>query len=107
MGQSSVYFFDRPARIWEETLPLGNGRIGLMPDGGIDRESWLLNSLGQIRRLLFEGRNDEAQKLMYQTFVCSECSVWKLSIIWLFDRQFYLFGQLGFGKELSATLGFG
>ena len=41
MGQSSVYFFDRPARIWEETLPLGNGRIGLMPDGGIDRESWL------------------------------------------------------------------
>lgn len=84
-----TYGFDRPAALWGETLPLGNGRIGLMPDGGVDTESVLLNeismwsgsrqdtdnpeayrSLGQIRRLLFEGRNDEAQALMYQSFVC-------------------------------------
>lgn len=83
------YFFDKPARIWEETIPLGNGRIGLMPDGGVDQESVLLNeismwsgskqdtdnpqaylSLAKIRSLLFEGRNDEAQELMYQTFIC-------------------------------------
>lgn len=83
------YGFDRPAEIWEESLPLGNGRIGLMPDGGVETETILLNeismwsgsrqdtdnpnayrSLGQIRRLLFEGRNDEAQELMYQSFVC-------------------------------------
>ena len=84
-----AYHFDEPARMWEETLPLGNGRLGMMPDGGIDRENILLNeismwsgskqdtdnpqavwSLANIRRLLFEGKNDEAQDLMYRTFVC-------------------------------------
>lgn len=84
-----IYHFEEPATIWEETFPLGNGRIGLMPDGGIDKENYLLNeismwsgskqntdnpdayrSLKTIRELLFEGRNDEAQQLMYETFVC-------------------------------------
>lgn len=84
-----AYHFDEPARIWEETLPLGNGRLGMMPDGGINKENILLNeismwsgskqdtdnpqavwSLANIRRLLFEGKNDEAQDLMYRTFVC-------------------------------------
>lgn len=88
-GKEVSYYFDRPARIWEETLPLGNGRIGMMPDGGIEWENVLLNeislwsgskqdtdnpyayySLANIRRLLFEGRNDEAQDLMYKTFIC-------------------------------------
>ncbi|MDR3269525.1 MAG: glycoside hydrolase family 95 protein [Tannerella sp.] len=84
-----TYYFDAPAAIWEETFPLGNGRIGLMPDGGIEKENYVLNeislwsgskqntdnpnaakSLPKIRKLLFEGRNDEAQQLMYETFVC-------------------------------------
>jgi alpha-L-fucosidase 2 len=83
------YYFETPARIWEETLPLGNGRLGMMPDGGINRETVVLNEislwsggkqdaanpdayryLSRIRKLLFEGRNDEAQDLMYTTFVC-------------------------------------
>ncbi|MDR0566336.1 MAG: glycoside hydrolase family 95 protein [Prevotellaceae bacterium] len=84
-----AYHFDEPAKIWEETFPLGNGRIGLMPDGGINEERYVLNeismwsgskqntdnpnalkSLPKIRELLFGGRNDEAQQLMYETFVC-------------------------------------
>lgn len=28
-------YYVTPATIWEETLPLGNGRLGIMPDGGI------------------------------------------------------------------------
>ena len=40
-----AYHFDEPARMWEETLPLGNGRLGMMPDGGIDRENILLNEI--------------------------------------------------------------
>ncbi|MCD7851205.1 MAG: glycoside hydrolase family 95 protein [Parabacteroides sp.] len=88
-GKPLSYHFNAPANIWEETFPLGNGRLGLMPDGGVERENIVLNeismwsgskqdtdnpqayySLAQIRRLLFEGRNDEAQELMYNTFVC-------------------------------------
>jgi alpha-L-fucosidase 2 len=88
---SSYYrvWFNQPADKWEETLPLGNGRIGIMPDGGIYEESLVLNEitlwsggvqdannpeagkhLPEIQRLLFEGRNDEAQDLVYKTFVC-------------------------------------
>ena len=88
-GKPLSYHFDAPAEIWEETFPLGNGRLGLMPDGGINTENIVLNeismwsgskqdtdnpqayySLAAIRKLLFEGRNDEAQELMYNTFVC-------------------------------------
>lgn len=83
------YHFDKPAKIWEETLPLGNGRLGMMPDGGIDQETFVLNEislwsgsvqetenpdaypyLARIRQLLFDGKNDEAQELMYAHFVC-------------------------------------
>lgn len=83
------YHFDAPATRWEERFPLGNGRIGIMPDGGIYREEYVLNEISmwsgspqdadnpeagkylpKIRELLFQGRNDEAQKLMYGTFTC-------------------------------------
>ena len=83
------YHFDRPADVWEETFPLGNGRIGMMPDGGVSNETVVLNeismwsgspqdalnplavnSLPIIRKLLFEGRNAEAQEYMYKTFTC-------------------------------------
>ncbi len=83
------YYFDSPAKVWEESVPLGNGRIGMMPWGGVMRERLVLNEitlwsgqkqdadnpdafqyLGKIRSLLFEGKNKEAQDLMYKTFTC-------------------------------------
>ena len=88
---SSKYrlWFREPATIWEATLPLGNGHLGMMPDGGIHREKIVLNDitlwsggpqdadnpeaaqhLPEIQKLLFEGKNDEAQELVYRTFVC-------------------------------------
>jgi len=93
IGQNSQnewqYYFDKPATIWEESVPLGNGRIGMMPWGGVERERVVLNEislwsgnkqdadnpdaykyLGEIRRLLFEKKNKEAQELMYKTFTC-------------------------------------
>lgn len=82
-------WYDSPARMWEEALPLGNGRLGMMPDGGVFQERITLNDitmwsgsfedtrnpdalkyLPRIRRLLLEGKNDEAQQLMYVHFSC-------------------------------------
>lgn len=83
-------WYDKPAQVWEETLPLGNGRLGMMPDGGIMNEHVVLNDitlwsgapqdannynaykvLPQIRKLLLEGKNDEAQDLINKDFVCT------------------------------------
>src|ERR1700736_6678830 len=69
-------WYDKPAGQWEETLPLGNGRLGLTPDGGVAEEKIVLNditlwngspqdannydaykSLPSIRKYLLEGKN--------------------------------------------------
>ena len=34
-----------PAQIWEECYPLGNGHLGMMPDGGIEKETIVLNDI--------------------------------------------------------------
>ena len=45
-GQSDqTLWYDEPAAQWEETLPLGNGRLGMMPDGGIVKEHIVLNEI--------------------------------------------------------------
>lgn len=83
-------WFDKPAKQWEETLPLGNGHLGMTPDGGIINEHIVLNditlwsgsvqdannydahkSLPEIRKLLFEGKNAAAQALVDQHFICT------------------------------------
>lgn len=85
---SQMLHYNRPATQWEETLPLGNGRLGMMPDGGIDREHIVLNEISMwsgmeadysnpeaarclpaIQQLLFDGKNKEAQEMMYRNFV--------------------------------------
>ncbi|MBP1615465.1 MAG: Alpha-L-fucosidase [Bacteroidetes bacterium] len=85
---NNMLWYDKPATQWEETLPLGNGRLGMMPDGGVEKEHIVLNDitmwsgseanynnpeassyLPNIRELLFEGKNKEAQEMMYQHFV--------------------------------------
>ena len=82
--------FESPASMWEETLPLGNGRLGAMPDGGILKETLVLNEetvwsgsewdpsnpeasqwLSTIRQKLFEGDNHMAQDLTQEHFTCT------------------------------------
>jgi alpha-L-fucosidase 2 len=88
-GRPLTLWYDKPAAAWEETLPLGNGRLGMMPDGGTGKETITLNeitlwsgspqdannydaykSLPAIRALLFQGRNEEAQRLVDANFIC-------------------------------------
>jgi len=87
--KASKLWYDQPAKVWEETLPLGNGRLGMTPDGGVSKEKIVLNditlwsggpqdannyeaykSLPKIRELILQGKNDEAQNLVNKDFVC-------------------------------------
>jgi alpha-L-fucosidase 2 len=75
-------WFTKPASDWNEALPVGNGILGGMIFGGVEQEhielneatvwtgkpSWdanpkALKSLPEVRRLLFEGKYTEAEKM--------------------------------------------
>ncbi len=83
-----ILWYRQPAVQWEEALPVGNGRMGAMVFGGVAKERLQLNddtlwdgyprerinpkgkeALPEIRRLLFEGKNQEAEKLAGQTLM--------------------------------------
>lgn len=83
-------WYNKPTAQWEETLPLGNGRLGMMPDGGLMKENIVLNDitlwsgapqdannynankkLPAIQKLLLEGKNDQAQSLIDKDFICT------------------------------------
>lgn len=84
-------WFSRPAATWNEALPVGNGTLGAMVFGGIANERLQLNessvwtggpedfvnpqaksSLPEVRRLLFEGKYAEAQKLAQKNLMGSK-----------------------------------
>jgi alpha-L-fucosidase 2 len=88
-GTESVIWFDQPATHFTRSLPLGNGRLGAMVFGGVEDERIVLNEssvwsgspqdadrqdahlvLPEIRRLLLEGRNVEAEALVNRHFTC-------------------------------------
>ncbi|HEX8020220.1 glycoside hydrolase family 95 protein, partial [Mucilaginibacter sp.] len=83
-------WYKQPAQRWEETVALGNGRLGMMPDGGVTTEKVVLNDitmwsgssqdannyeaykkLPEIRTLLAAGKNVEAQAIIDKSFVCT------------------------------------
>ena len=78
----NLLWYRQPAKVWEEALALGNGRLGAMVFGGVADERIQLNehslwdgypmnssnrksleALPEVRRLLFEGRNKAAAQL--------------------------------------------
>jgi len=82
-----ILWYDRPASMWEETLPLGNSRLGVMVYGITEREemqlyeetiwnggsyhndkSEALEALPEVRNLIFEGKNSKAAKLINRAF---------------------------------------
>ena len=85
----TAIWFDEPAKLFTESSPLGNGRLGAMMFGGVDEERIVLNEnsvwsgspqnadrpeaykvLPQIQELLLEGKNSEAEALVNANFTC-------------------------------------
>src|SRR6476660_9028641 len=85
----TAIWMDAPAKNFTESSPMGNGRLGAMMFGGVDVECIVLNEssvwsgsrqeadrigarkvLPEIRRLLLEGKNPEAEALVSSHFTC-------------------------------------
>ena len=81
-------WYDSPAKEWTQALPIGNGRLGAMVFGGTAEDRYQLNEdslwcgkphdyahdgaaeyLPQIRQLLFEGKQKEAEQLAMEHFM--------------------------------------
>ena len=88
-GEALELWYASPAAGWIEAVPLGNGFIGAMVFGGINEERIALNedslwsgrpqdadnpdafaALPEIRRLLFEGKVEAADKLANERLIC-------------------------------------
>lgn len=86
----TTIWLERPAKVFTESLPLGNGRLGAMDFGGIEDERVVLNedslwsgsvqnadrtnaaaALPEIRKLLLAGKNHEAEALVNRNFTCA------------------------------------
>ncbi|TKC10108.1 glycoside hydrolase family 95 protein [Pedobacter polaris] len=84
-------WYNKPAEKWTDALPIGNGRIGAMIFGGISQDHIQFNEetlwsgkprnynkkgaskyLQEIRRLLFEGKQKEAETLAETEFMGSK-----------------------------------
>ena len=88
VAQNHRLWYSKPASHWLEALPIGNSHMGAMVFGGTDTEEIQLNeetfwsgspysnngseslqALPEVRRLIFEGKEYEATKLIDQHFI--------------------------------------
>lgn len=60
-------WYDRPATIWEEALPLGNGKTGAMVFGGITTERFQLNDLTLWSGYPESGNNPDGPEILKKT----------------------------------------
>lgn len=81
-------WYDRPAKIWLEALPVGNSKMGAMMYGGVAEEEIQLNEetfwsggphdnnsktsinyLAEVRRLIFDEKEKEAEDIINREFI--------------------------------------
>lgn len=85
-------WYDQPAgRVWEQALPVGNGRLGGMVYGNVPLETIQLNehtvwsgspnrndnpaalaALPELRQLIFNGKHKEAENVAQQTIISKQ-----------------------------------
>lgn len=87
-GGKHKLWYDKPAKVWNEALPVGNGRLGAMIYGDPANEKIQLNeetfwsggpsrndnpnalkALPEIRQLIFDGKLREAEKLVNENML--------------------------------------
>ncbi|HEV2446222.1 MAG TPA: glycoside hydrolase family 95 protein, partial [Candidatus Sulfopaludibacter sp.] len=87
-ASAQTLWYRQPAKLWVEALPVGNGRLGAMIFGGTSHERIQFNEqtvwtgephdyahhgasqyLPQIRQLLFDGKQKEAEDLAMREFM--------------------------------------
>lgn len=87
-GSDQVLWYDKPASIWLEALPLGNSHMGAMVYGGTDVEEIQLNEetfwsgaphnnnspralsrLEEVRQLIFNGEEEKAAEIVDKDFI--------------------------------------
>ena len=81
--ETTELWYAQPAKVWMESLPIGNGRLGAMTYGGIEEEKLALNEstmwsgqynenqnkpfgrekMKQLRKLFFEGKLSEGNRI--------------------------------------------
>ena len=85
-GQLKLWYEQPSGEVWTDALPIGNGRLGAMVYGNVEQELirlnehtvWsggpnrndnpdALNALPEIRKLIFEGKQKEAELLASKT----------------------------------------
>lgn len=85
---SSVLWYDEPARYWLEALPIGNSKLGAMVFSGVENDELQLNEetfwsggpynnnspralarLDEVRELIYAGKEDKAAEIMDKDFV--------------------------------------
>lgn len=82
-SKTTELWYAQPAKVWMESLPIGNGRLGAMTYGGIEEETLALNEstmwsgqynenqnkpfgrekMNQLRKLFFEGKLSEGNRI--------------------------------------------
>ncbi len=119
--------FNAPAKAWLEALPVGNGRLGAMVFGGVQSERLQLNhielwsgrpvdddpktalaALPEVRRLLFEGRYAEANRLAQDKMIVpmqyADFGSYQMLGDLLFDFDGHEAAE-GYSRQLDMALG--
>lgn len=121
---SDFMYKKMPATRWEDALPLGNGNIGALVFGNIQKEKIVLNNerlfryqktpdyepfyknLNEIRNIMLEGRYDDGLKLFNERFKACCKEVYNVDPYQPFGELFLVRKPKGAFTDYKATLDF-